>query len=78
MHVVQVPKAFVEGLDLVTDVDKGELSVLVHGSPAAKGLKVTNLVFLWLILPDQVTSPCLFSHHCCQLMAAQQTKPSRR
>lgn len=39
---MQVPKAFVEGLDLVPDVDKGELSVLVHGSPAAKGLKVTK------------------------------------
>lgn len=38
--LVQVPSAHVERLDLIPDVDKGQLSVLVHGSPAAKGLKV--------------------------------------
>ena len=38
--LMQVPSAHVERLDLVPDVDKGQLSVLVHGSPAAKGLKV--------------------------------------
>ena len=40
--LVQVPSAHVERLDLIPDVDKGQLSVLVHGSPAAKGLKVTS------------------------------------
>jgi len=39
---VQVPSAYVEGLDLIPDVDKGQLSVLVHGSAAAKGLKVMS------------------------------------
>ena len=38
--LVQVPSAHVERLDLIPDVDKGQLSVLVHGTPAAKGLKV--------------------------------------
>ena len=37
---MQVPEAYVERLDLVPDVDKGLLNVLVHGSAAAKGLKV--------------------------------------
>ena len=41
---VQVPSAHVERLDLIPDVDKGQLSVLVHGSPAAKGLKVTSFL----------------------------------
>lgn len=40
--LVQVPSAHVEGLDLIPDVDKGQLSVLVRGSPAAKGLKVMS------------------------------------
>ena len=40
--LVQVPSAYVERLDLIPDVDKGQLSVLVHGSAAAKGLKVMS------------------------------------
>lgn len=35
-----MPEAYVERLDLVPEVDKSQLKVLVHGSAAAKGLKV--------------------------------------
>ena len=35
-----MPDAHVERLDLVPDVDKGHLNILVHGNAAARGLKV--------------------------------------
>ncbi len=43
---MQVPEAYVERIDLVPDVDKGQLSVLVHGSAAARGLKVLVSIVL--------------------------------
>lgn len=41
-----MPEAYVERLDLVPDVDKSQLKVLVHGSAAAKGLKVHSHLLL--------------------------------
>ena len=38
---MQVPAAYIERLDLVPDVDKAQLSILVHGNAAARGLKVS-------------------------------------
>ena len=40
---MQVPAAYIERLDLVPDVDKAQLSILVHGNAAARGLKVSLL-----------------------------------
>ena len=40
---MQVPEAYVERLDLVPDVDKGQLNILVHGNAAARGLKVSHI-----------------------------------
>lgn len=50
---LQVPDAYIEGLDLVPDVDKGHLDILVHGNAAAKGLKVGNLS----LIPHPLTHP---------------------
>lgn len=42
-----MPDAYVEGLDLVPNVDKGHLDILVHGNEAAKGLTVRRQVLLF-------------------------------
>ena len=56
---LQVPTAYVEKVDLVPDVDKGQLSILVHGNAAARGLKVS--VFTFAI----AAVPFVRSHSCC-------------
>lgn len=46
MHVecLQVPKAYIQRLELVPDIDNSQVEITVHGSPAAGGLHVTAVV----------------------------------
>lgn len=56
LPLLQVPDAYVEGLDLVPNVDKGHLDILVRGNAAAKGLTVGHTVLL-----SGRFVPCLWS-----------------
>ena len=65
---MQVPAAFIDRLDLVPDVDKDQLNILVHGSAAAKGLKVLPACAVCRPVFHTLFSP-LFSIFCSSLFS---------